>query len=158
MSGRRPIPGNLHLLDKGKVYGELRDRMENEPQPINSTEPKCPARLSKQEKREWRYFASILRNYGMLTPANGPWLDLLAVDMVQYKDCLEKVQKTGMLIKSPQGYPIYNPYWTAMNKLEDKITKILNEIGLSSVSLARIGGLMANAKRRNADPMEELLD
>ena len=61
------------------------------------------------------------------------------------------------LIKSPNDFPIYNPYWTAMNKIEDKIHKCLSEMGLSSTGLARIGSLMTGAAKKKSE-MEELID
>jgi hypothetical protein len=34
MGGKRNVPASIHALEKGKFYGELRDRVENEPQQI----------------------------------------------------------------------------------------------------------------------------
>lgn len=157
MPGRKPKPANLLTLEKGTLYGVQRERVENEPRAERHMVPKCPERFSREEKREWRFFVSILKNYGLLTMANATLLELLATNMAQYKACAEKVAQTGMIIKSPSNFPIYNPYWTAANKLEEKIHRCLSELGLSSSALARIGALVIRGKKRKSE-MEDLLD
>jgi len=157
MPGRKPKPSNLLILEKGVLYGDQKERAENEPAAGLNMVPRCPRRFSKEEKREWRFFVSILKNYGLLTTANATLLELLATNMAQYKECTAKVAQTGMIIKSPQDFPIYNPYWTAANKLEEKIQKCLSELGLSSSALARIGALVIRGKKQKSE-MENLLD
>lgn len=154
---RPPKANEIIQLEKGKLYGKQAARVENTPKDSKKLRPKCPKRLSRDEKKEWRHYARILDNYGMLTAANQTILDLLAVSTVQYKDCLEKVRETGLLIKSPNGFPVYNPYWNVMNKTEDKIMKCLKELGLSSSGLANIGALMTRSSQKKSK-MEELLD
>lgn len=157
MSGRRPKPTSLLAMEKGVLYGDQKERAENEPTANRHIAPRCPQRFSKEEKREWRFFVSILKNYGLLTMANATLLELLATNMAQYKECAAKVAQTGMIIKSPKNFPIYNPYWTAANKLEEKIQKCLSELGLSSTALARIGALVIRGKKQKSE-MEDLLD
>lgn len=144
-------PTALLELEKGKLYDEQRDRGELEPKPSKEIKPKCPKAYSKEERKEWKYFAGILKNYGLFTIANSPMLDLLAKNSAQYKECAEKVSKSGIIIKGPQGQPMYNPYWNAVNKLEDKIMRILVDLGLSSTSLARIGSLMLKKKKEKEE-------
>lgn len=157
MVGRKPKPINIHKLEKNKLYGDLAERERNTPSPQKKLTPRCPGRLTKEQRKEWRFYATILKNYGMFTIANAPILELIAVNMVQYKECLKKVQETGMLIKSPNGFPVYNPYWSAMNKIEGKILKCLNELGLSSTGLAKIGSLVTENQKKKSE-MEALLD
>lgn len=155
--GRNPTPTHLLEFQKGKLYDQQRDRAALEPKPEKEIKPRCPARFSKEERKEWKYYAEILKNYGLFTVANSPMLDLLAVNSVQYKACAEKVAKSGIIVKGPQGNPMYNPYWNAVNKLEDKIMRILVDLGLSSIQMAKIGSLMLKAKKQKNE-MEDLLD
>lgn len=154
---RKPKPAALLELQKGRLYSDQRDRAELEPAPKKEMRPRCPQRFSKEERREWKYFAGILKNYGLFTIANGPHLDLLAVDMAQYKACAAKVAQIGIVIKGLNDTPMMNPYWHAMNKLEDKICRCLGELGLSSTGLAKIGSLMLKHKKQKNE-MEDLLD
>lgn len=157
MKGRNPTPTKLLELKKGKLYSDQRDRAELEPKPIKELKPKCPGRFSKDEKKEWRYFKKILENYNLFTIANAPILEMLAADMVQYKECAEKVGSTGMIIKGKAGDAKYNPYWSAMNIIQTKIIKGLQELGLSSSGLARIGSLALKAKKQKSE-LERMMD
>jgi len=157
MKGRKPLPTKLLELKKGILYSDQRDRGELEPKPKKELKPKCPGRLNKDEKKEWRYFKRILENYNLFTIANGPIMEMLATDMVQYKKCAEKVGSTGIIIKGKAGDAKYNPYWSAMNLIEAKIIKGLQELGLSSSGLARIGSLALKAKKQKSE-LEGLMD
>jgi P27 family predicted phage terminase small subunit len=154
---QRVKPTALLEIEKGKLYGDQRDRAELEPKARKELKPRCPQRLSREERKEWKYFASILRNYGLFTIANAAHLELLACSMAQYKDCAGKVSKTGIVIKGINDVPTFNPYWNAVNKLEDKICRCLAELGLSSTGLAKMGSLMLRHKKQKTE-MEELLD
>ena len=154
---RRLKPTAVLELEKGKLYSDQRDRAELEPKPRKDLRPRCPQRFTKEERREWKYFAGILKNYGLFTVANAPHLELLARSMAQYKECAGKVSKTGIVIKGYNEQPMFNPYWNAENKLEDKICRCLNELGLSSSGLAKIGSLTLRHRKQKME-MEELLD
>ena len=157
MATPKPTPTELLRLTKGKLYDEQRDRAELEPKPKRELKPKCHGWLNKDEKKEWRYFKKILENYNLFTIANGPIMEMLAKNMVQYRDCAAKVSETGMLIQGKSGDPKYNPYWSAMNLIEAKIIKGLQELGLSSSGLARIGSLALKAKKQKSD-LEGMMD
>lgn len=154
----RPLkPAAVLELEKGKLYSDQRARVEMEPKPAKNLKPRCPQRLSKEERREWKYFAEILKNYGLFTVANATHIELLACNMAQYKRCAARVSETGIVIKAANGTPMFNPYWNAVNKLEEKICRCLAELGLSSTGLAKIGSLMMRNKKQKTE-MEELLD
>lgn len=154
----RPLkPSSVLKLEKGKLYDEQRDRDKLEPKAKEEIKPRCPKRFSKEERKEWRYFKKILENYGLFTIANAPHMEMLATAMKQYKDCSSRVAETGLIIKGPKGNPMYNPYWNACNKLEDKIHRCLDALGLSSVGLAKIGSLRLKAQKQKSE-MEGLLD
>lgn len=157
MGGRPPMPNEYHQLTKPKLYNIQAERVKNTPKAKKTIKPRCPAHLSKEEKKQWRLYAKILANYNMFTVGNQKLLDLLAVSTTQYNECLEKVRATGLLIKSPNGFPVYNPYFVALNKLEDKMMRCLKELGMSSTGLAGIGALMTRATHSKSK-MEELMD
>lgn len=154
---RRHLPANIHRLQKGKLYGDLRDRVVNEPKPRRLIKPRCPGYLTKTQKKEWRFFAKILDNLGLLTVANATHLELLAINMAAWRETLPKVQQTGLIIMSPNGIPMYNPYFSVLNTLEAKIMKLLDTIGLGSTGLAKLGGLVASAKKKEGT-IEEFFD
>ena len=150
-------PTALLQLEKGTLYDKQRERAELEPKPAKELKPRCPKRFSKEERREWKYYAAILRNYNLFTVANAPILELLATNTVHYKECTKVVAEKGIITLGPKKQPMYNPFFSAMNKIEEKIQRCLTDLGLSSTALARIGSLLLKNKKEKNE-MESLLD
>jgi len=142
----KPVP--ILQLEKGKLYSDQRDRGELEPKPLKELKPRCPKRFSKEERKTWRDIARILKNYGLFTVANGPQMELLATAWTQYIEVSEKLaENPGIIIKGPQGNPMYNPYFNAQHKLAALVDKYSQNLGLSSIALAKIGSLTLKAKK-----------
>lgn len=157
MKGRPPKNKNYHKITKPKLYGELAERDEIEPSQCVEYCLDCPKSLSGKQRKEWRKLAELLEVYNLLIPANALVLERLSINMADYKAMLKKVSKTGIIIKGQQGFPVYNPFWNAQNKLEDKIHRDLIELGLSATGLARLGSLTLKA-RKQKDAIDDLVD
>ena len=140
-------PTALLKIEKGKLYDIQAERERLEPKPFKELQFRCPGRFTKEERKEWKYLASILKNYGLFTIANAPLIELLASNIVHYKFCSVIVSKTAVITKGPKGGLMFNPYWNAVNKLEEKICRCLSDLGLSSTGLARIGSLMVKSRK-----------
>ena len=144
-------PIQILEIEKGKLYGIQAKREKMEPKPHRNIKVICPKRFSQEEKKEWRYYAAILKNYGLFNIANAPLLEMIAVNTVQYKKALEIVSEKGIIVKGAKGNVMYNPYWSATNKLEEKICRCLSDLGLSSTGLARLGSLMVKSMREKEE-------
>lgn len=145
---RNPKPTAVLKLEKGKLYDQQRDRDELEPKPIKEITPKCPRRFSKEERKRWREIAKILKNYGLFTVANQTKMELLATAWTQYIEASEKLaENPPIFIEGPQGGLMYNPYFNAQHKLGALVDKYSDSLGLSSISLAKIGSLALKAKK-----------
>ncbi len=154
---RLPKPTALLKFEKGKLYSDQRDRAALEPKAEKESTPRCPRRFSKEERRAWKEIAAILKNYGLLTPANAIELELLATAWAQYLECCARMtQHPAIIIEGPDGGKMYNPYFNAQHRLGGLVDKYAQNLGLSSVGLAKVGGLMLKARKQSA--MEELLD
>jgi len=158
--GRPPKSAAVHAIEKPKLYGELAERAEIE-SALRAGERemalKPPRGLSREAKREWRMVAEILRMYGLLIPANAIVLERLARNLADYRMAAAKVAEQGVLVRTKHGAK-YNPYWSAQNKLEDKIHRDLVELGLSATGIARLGSLTVRARRESGDVMDMLVD
>jgi len=148
------IPKEIHLLEKGKVYGELADRIANEPKPAQMMAPECPDHLTELEKTQWEYFSNILDNYGLFTTANATHLEMLAVNMVEWRRVVRKLAKEGWVM-TLRGNVMANPLVGIKNKLEEHIRANLMQLGLGSQGLAKLGALASKARKRDE---EVLLD
>jgi P27 family predicted phage terminase small subunit len=157
MPGRHPEPTDLLTLRKGKLYSDQRDRAKLEPKPEKELKPRCPLRFSKEERRAWKEIAAVLKNYGLFTAANAIQLELLSTTWAQYLECCEKmVQTKHIIIKGPDGGSMYNPWFNAQHKLGQMVDRYSQNLGLSSMALAKIGSLML--KKKKETEMEGLLD
>jgi len=61
-----------------------------------------------------------------------------------------------IIVEGPNGGAMYNPFFNAQHKLGALVDKYSQNLGLSSIALAKIGTLMLKSKRKSE--MEELLD
>ena len=157
MPGRSPKSAKVHLLEKEKIYGDVKKRLSREPKQRNpNLKPKCPSSFTKEERKIWKKIAKILDQYGILNLANGTILNLLVQNISDRNICIERIADDGICIKGRYGYN-FNPFWSAKNKCEDNIIKYLNLLGLSSMGLAKLGCLQVQSKKKKSE-MEKLLD
>lgn len=152
MKGRKPLAAETHLLEKTKVYGEVKERIENEPKAESSIEPKCPMWFRTSEKDSWEYLAEILRNRGIFLDINGPLLEMGAIYLAEIRNCQENIIQKGR-----GGRENRNPAIKERNKCAEILIKILSELNISTTGMARLGSLITKSKKKGTD-MEELLD
>ncbi|MFH1672932.1 MAG: P27 family phage terminase small subunit [Pseudomonadota bacterium] len=151
-------PTALLELEKGKLYDQQRDRAALEPKPERELKPRCPARFSKEERKAWNEIAAVLKNYGLFTAANAIQLELLSTAWAQYISVsAELTADPKIIIKGPDGGRMYNPYFNAQHRLGTLVDKYSQNLGLSSIALAKIGSLMLKGKKQKSE-MEDLLD
>jgi P27 family predicted phage terminase small subunit len=157
MPGRPPKSSKIHILEKEKVYGDLKDRIAAEPEQTDpNLEPECPASFCAEEKEIWEKCSDILIQYDLFNIANSIILELLVKNIYYYNVCVVDLRDMGMCITN-NGKDVINPFWTMKNKCEDNIMKYLNLLGLSSMGLAKLGCLSVKSKREKSE-MEKLLD
>lgn len=153
---RHPKPTALLEMEKGKLYSDQRDRQEFEPQPMEAVKPRCPRRFSKEERRAWKEIGSVLENYGLFTAANAIQLELLATAWAQYVEASRKLSETpAIIVKGPDGNWMYNPWFNAQHKMGALVDRYSQNLGLSSMQLAKIGSLMLKKKKESSEFFED---
>ncbi len=156
--GRNPKPTELLEYEKGKLYDRQRDRAKLEPKPKRGVSPRCPKRFGPNERKAWRDIATLLKEYGLCNAANAIGMELLATAWAEYIEVSAKLsEKPDIIIKGPNGGPMYNPYFNAQHKLGQIIDRYAQNLGLGSIALAKIGSVALNAQKQKSI-MEELLD
>lgn len=155
---RHPKPTPLLKLEKGKLYDDQRDRAELEPIPKKELVPHCPRRFSKAERKAWKDISKVLKNYGLFNIANAIQLELLATAWAEYIEVSTQLAKNPhVIVKGPDGGYMYNPFFNAQHRLGSLVDRYSQNLGLSSIALAKIGSLMLKSKKQK-DEMEDLLD
>jgi P27 family predicted phage terminase small subunit len=80
---------------------------------------------------------------------------MLCHSWAEYLEASEKLRETGMLVKSPNGFPMMNPYLVIANTAVKKVRALLTEFGMSPSSRSRIA---AAGTASAADPGGEWMD
>jgi P27 family predicted phage terminase small subunit len=133
-AGRKPKPTRMKV-----VQGTFRqDRTTlNEPKPKNQLPP-CPDFLEGRARQEYFRIGRKLERIGVLTEVDELALVSLCQSWAEYIEATEQARKTGMLVKSPSGYPIVNPYVTLANQALKRVRSFLTEFGMTPGSRSRI--------------------
>jgi P27 family predicted phage terminase small subunit len=134
MRGRRPKPTRLKLLtgNPGK-----RPLNHDEPQP-EAAIPECPPELSPLARKEWDRLAGELGALRMLTNLDRAALAAYCGAYALWAEATEAIQKYGVMIKSPQGFPIQSPYLSIANRQAEIMMRIASEFGFTPASRSRI--------------------
>jgi phage terminase small subunit len=143
MKGRKPLAAETHLLEKSKVYGEVKERIENEPVQEQQIEPKCPFNFKPTEKEAWKYLAEILRNRGIFLDINGPLLELAAMYLAEVRNCQASIRQKGRGTGETR-----NPAIRERNKAAEILIKTLSELNISTTGMARLGSIISKGKKK----------
>jgi P27 family predicted phage terminase small subunit len=87
---------------------------------------------------EWSRLAPMLRAARQITEAERGSLIALCQQWSRYLEANGKAAAAGMVIKSPSGYPMPNPYIGIANKALAHCTKLWAELGLTPSSRSRV--------------------
>jgi P27 family predicted phage terminase small subunit len=132
--GAKPTPTRLKLL-KGTDRADRLNRSEPSPQP---SIPRCPAELGEEARKEWKRITKDLHVLGLLTSIDRAALSLYCDAWGRWIESLDSLKKYGVVIKSPNGYPVQSPYLAVANKAAEQVRLLLGEFGLSPASRARV--------------------
>ncbi len=132
--GPAPKPTRLKVLagNPGK-----RALNRHEPQPTPGVPP-CPVQLSEEAKREWKRISKELDRLGLLTVLDRAALSAYCQAWGRWIEAEERLRQHGVIVKSPNGFPVQSPYLAVANKAMAQMGKLLVEFGLSPASRARI--------------------
>ena len=132
--GRKPKPTALKV-----IQGTYRPDRANpsEPKP-RAVIPPCPKFLQGDARKQYRKTAKKLARIGLITELDDMALAMMCQAWAEYLEATEQVKKSGMLVKSPNGFPVLNPYLIAANQALKKVRSLLAEFGMTPGSRSRI--------------------
>jgi P27 family predicted phage terminase small subunit len=140
MRGRKPKPTARKVLEgnPGK-------------RPLNAAEPQHPApeaeafdappdelRDHARASAEWRRLAPLLRQARAVTDADRAALLALCLEWDRYLEATQKIRVHGLVVKTPSGYPMPNPFIAIATKALAGCTKLWPELGLTPSSRTRV--------------------
>jgi len=110
---------------------------EDEPKP-EATVPDCPPELSPSARREWDRLSAELGALRMLTNLDRAALAAYCTAYALWAEANEAIQRYGVMIKSPQGFPIQSSYLSVANRQAEIMMRIASEFGFTPASRSRI--------------------
>jgi P27 family predicted phage terminase small subunit len=132
--GAKPVPTRLKVL-----RGTDRPDRRNPREPaMKAATPHCPAHLGVEAKREWRRAARQLAVVGLLTQIDRTALALYCDAWGRWVEAIQALQTYGVMVKSPNGYPMQSPYLAVANKAAEQVRLLLGEFGMTPASRARV--------------------
>jgi P27 family predicted phage terminase small subunit len=134
MRGRRPKPTRLKVLTGNPGKRPLNN---GEPRPEVAI-PDCPAELGETARREWNRLVGELAALKLLTNFDRAALAAYCGAYALWAEATEAIQKYGVMIKSPSGYPVQSPYVSVANRQAEIMMRIASEFGFTPASRSRI--------------------
>lgn len=133
-SGRKPKPTYLKLLEGNPGHRPLN---KNEPKPPPAT-PRCPRHLSAEARREWSRVTPLLATLGLLTRIDRAALAMYCEAWGRWVEAEDALKKYGVMVKSPNGFPMQSPYLAVANMAMQQMRGLLTEFGMSPASRTRL--------------------
>ena len=134
MRGRKPTPTRLRVLRGNPGKRKVNKR---EPRPSPKI-PLPPEHLDAEGKKEWDRISQELYDLGLLTGIDRAALSAYCTAWQRWVDAEKKIKKHGLVLKSPNGYPIYSPYLAIANKAMKQMKEFLAEFGMTPSSRSRV--------------------
>lgn len=132
--GAKPLPTKLKV-----IRGTLRKDRVNQREPrVLSEIPACPDELSEGAKVEWARIAPELAALGLLASIDRSALAIYCESYARWIEAIVQMQRYGVVIKAPSGYPVQSPYVAVANKAGEQVRLMLAEFGMTPASRSRV--------------------
>lgn len=138
MRGRKPKPTTQRIREgnPGK-------------RPLNLDEPQPAAFDAREESppelaghalalAEWRRLLPELEHSRQITKVDRGALLAVCLEWERYLVATAEVQRIGMVVKTPSGYPMVNPFLSVASKALAATTKLWVELGCTPSSRSRV--------------------
>lgn len=132
----RPKPTALRILNGNPSGRPLNDR---EPQP-KLGKPRIPDHVQQDDeaRREWRRISDSLDEMGLLSTADRAALAAYCISWSRWVDAEEKLRQFGVIVKSPNDYPMPSPYLTIARDAMAQMVRLLTEFGLTPAARTKV--------------------
>ena len=134
MRGNKPKPTVLKLITGNPGRRPLNGR-EAKPE-VQVPEP--PELLKGDPLLEWQRITPLLAEIGLIAKLDRAIVATYCKCWARWIECERMLETTGLIVKSPNGCPMYSSYLAASNKALDQLRQLSEQIGLSSSARSRI--------------------
>ena len=136
-SGRKPKPTSLKLLQGNPGKRRLND---HEPHPAPRL-PRPPEHLGEEAKKEWRRAGRFLLQLGLVSDIDRAAFAAYCTAFGRWIEAEEALRTYGVMIKSPNGFPMQSPYLSVANKAMEQMRSLLSEFGMSPATRTKVSAI-----------------
>ena len=148
MRGRKPIPTKLKV-----IRGNPGKRRVGEEPSFKTEPPPPPELLTGEAAAEWDRITEQLSHSGLLRTVDRAALSAYCKAWARWVDAEQKVEILGLVIKSPKGTPMKNPYLRIADQAMEHIIKLADEFGMTPISRTRLA-VGPEGNRGRQDPLD----
>ena len=134
MRGNKPKATVLKLITGNPGRRPLN---QHEAKPVVAI-PQPPELLKDEALREWKRLTPLLEEVGLISKLDRAVVAAYCKAWARWIECERMLESTGLIVKAPNGYPMYSPYLSASNKALDQVRQLSEQIGLSGSARSRI--------------------
>lgn len=134
MPGRKKKPSALSIIQGNPGKRPLNDK---EPKP-KAEAPRCPSILSPDAKKHWRTIVKQLAAAKIMTKLDTDALAIYCEAYARWADANAHLQKFGIVVKTPKGWPMQSPYLSISNKAFEQMKGMLSEFGMTPSSRTKV--------------------
>ena len=132
--GRKPKPTQLKV-----ITGNPGKRALNENEPTAEIKRvDSPEHLSPEASAHWNSTIDMLVDARIMTELDIDALAMYCEAYARWVDANNKIKLHGLIVKSPNGYPMPSPYLSISNKSFEQMRAILTEFGMTPSSRTKI--------------------
>ncbi len=131
--GPRPTPSPILAL-RGTLR---RDRRRDEPEPPTGR-PACPDELQGEARKEFYRLTREMESIGVLAKSDRGAITLWCRSWAQHEEASAKIAATGLVVKSPNGFAVLNPYLTVQRRAAEVLLRLAREFGLTPSARASV--------------------
>ena len=145
MSGRKPLPSNVK-----EFKGTQRKSRTNTNEPEYAAASTLPPEfLDDMAREQWVEICPKLVASGVMRDIDKSALAMFCQSYSRWRAASAEVGAQGMLIASPSGYPIQNPYLPIANKAFEQMLKIMAEFGMTPSARSRVIAAKPNEEKES---------
>jgi P27 family predicted phage terminase small subunit len=134
MRGRKPMATALRVVTGNPGRRPLNDH-EAKPRAVI---PDPPDFLKGKALEEWLRVTPLLAEVGLIAKLDRAILTGYCQAWARWIECEQELEKTGLIVRAPNGYPMQSPYLSIVNKALDQVRQMSEQIGLSGSARSRI--------------------
>jgi len=147
------FPSVISMADRRAAKNQQSSASESESaglfQGVPVEAPPCPAWLSDEAKKHWKYLVKHLKDYGLISKLDQGTLANLCTYYARSKEAETQLQINGEFQNTPNGYVQISPYSVAFARYSKLYNTLGRQFGLTPV--ARKGVTIENPTQGSLD-------